>query len=550
MNQKTTYYLLFLFTIIPVKELIAQELSLQLTSLNKTELSILSKIEYQKKHKDSTSLNIEIKKTYNFIKKSGYFTSTIDSVKKNLGNCIVYFSLNKKTDQALINVNSEFDYLFKEFKRKDKSVCIPIEELQLTLSNIIKDLDKKGRAFSKVKLKNISIKGKILFADLEIQQSKKRTIDKVIIKGYDEFPKSYLKNYFDLKQNIIFYRKKIKEISEATKNIQFIEEIKPPEVLFTNDSTLLYVYIKKKQSNSFDGFVNLGNNGNGGILLNGNIDLKLNNILNQGEYFQLLWNSTSKVRQEFKISSQTPYIFNTKFSPHFNFSIYKQDSTFINTSIETKFFYNINQRTKLALTYNNTSSEFLESTQNNNTETYDNSFLGFQFQYTVPNKNLLFKNKFNLEINPTFGKRITKTASSKQIKINALISYLWEIDVKNRIFLKNETGYLDSNNYFENELFRIGGAKSIRGFNEQSILTNKYSYLNFEYRYLTSTTSYLYSITDFAILDSKNLLGLGVGYSFLNKNSLINIAFAVGKENNSPIESRKSKLIINWTNYF
>ena len=105
-----------------------------------------------------------------------------------------------------------------------------------------------------------------------------------------------------------------------------------------------------------------------------------------------------------------------------------------------------------------------------------------------------------------------------------------------------------------NELFRIGGANSIRGFNEQSIFTESYTFFNIEYRILTNPTSYLYTITDFgqfsSINQQKNVLGLGIGYLFNTGNSQINLNASVGKNDSNTIDFKEVKLIINWKNYF
>ena len=208
--------------------------------------------------------------------------------------------------------------------------------------------------------------------------------------------------------------------------------------------------------------------------------------------------------------------------------------------------------TKIAFTYISESSKNLNEIQTNNIETFKNYFLGFQFEYKIPKKDFFFNDKFNLKINPTFGKRDTKENSLDQFKIETSISYIWDISLRNKIFIKNRTGYLNSDSFIDNELFRIGGASSIRGFNEQSILTSNYSYFNFEYRYLTSNSSYFYTISDVGIVDSNNssFLGLGLGYLFFSNKSLVNISLAIGRQNNIPFETKNSKLIISWTNYF
>jgi outer membrane protein assembly factor BamA len=552
--QKPSHYIYILFFLFPFEALFGQEVSLKLSSVKDTEVIILSKIDYKEKHKDSLSLYLEIDKVSNYLKNIGYFLNVIRKVRKENKNYIAYFSLNNKIENVVINIDSKLEIHFEKSKIKKGKVTIPIDQLQFTLSEIARKLDKEGKSFSKVQLKNILIKNKSMFADLQIYQSKKRIINNVIVKGYKNFPKSYIKNYFNIKNNTVFNQQKIKEISEGSKVLEFITEIKPPEILFTKDSTSIYIYLKKEQNNSFDGLVNFTSKEDGGILFNGNIDLRLNNILDKGEKFSLFWNSIAKERQEFKLSTQIPYIFFSKFSPQLSFSIYKQDSTFINTKFASKIFYNINTKTKLAITYNSESSENLKQDINNNIETFSNQFLGLKLQYNLSNKNVFINNQLFLELEPSIGKRKTEDSSSNQYKMEATIYFNWSLNPRSSLFIKNKTGYLNSDNYIYNELFRIGGANSIRGFNEQSIFTSSYSYLNLEYRYLTSEKSYLYSITDVgqAKLNNGNkyLLGVGFGYLFTTKKSQINLSTSLGKNNTQSFDYNNIKLIINWKNYF
>jgi len=160
---------------------------------------------------------------------------------------------------------------------------------------------------------------------------------------------------------------------------------------------------------------------------------------------------------------------------------------------------------------------------------------------------VFYNNKIFLEITPSIGKRISKNNNTdNQIKIKTIASYLFTINTRNSIFLKNEFGHLNSNNYLSNELFRIGGTNSIRGFTEQSIYTKEYTFFNIEYRYLTSNTSYLYSITDIGKIkeDNKQLLSYGIGYLFKTKNSQININLTTDKKYTN------KQLSISWLNIF
>ncbi|AUC20748.1 hypothetical protein BTO15_00845 [Polaribacter sejongensis] len=554
LNKKTTPYIYILLALLSYTETFAQAFSLKLTSLNKTEANILNKINYQKKHKDTILLNLEINILSEHLKNLGYFTNSIDSIRNKDNEYVAFFNLGNKIDNAIIRTSKESEIYLEKFNTTENTFSIPIEKLQTTLLKISTNLDSEGKSFSKVKLKNVTIKNKTLFADLVINPSKKRTINKVIIKGYDNFPKSYLKNYFNIKPTDIFNQEKILEISDASKNLDFIKEIKSPEILFTKDSTLLYMYLKKHKNNSFDGIIGFASKENGDILFNGNLEIQLNNILNTGEKFGLFWNSIGEEKQELKLTTTIPYIFNSRFSPELTFSIYKQDSTFLNSKFDSRIGYHINSKIKLALTYNSEKSENLKENLSNNIETYSNYFLGVQLKYSIPKNDFFLDNKFHLDINPSFGNRETTNETTNQLKLEASISYLWDLNLRSSIFIKNKTGYLNSDSYINNELFRVGGTNSIRGFNEQSIFTNKYMFLNLEYRYLTSEKSYLYTITDLGQIDlnskNENLIGLGFGYLFNTNNSQINMSLSTGKTNQQETDLKSVKLTINWKNYF
>lgn len=530
--------------------MIAQDLSLKITSSKKDDLKAINKIEYNKKHKDSTSIFIETKKISQQLKEIGYFTNSIDSITKKNKNYTAYFSLNIKIKQAIILTNKDIATLLSETQINGDSIFIPIEELKPSLLSLSNILESKGKSFSRIQLKNIRIKKDLLYADLDIHQSKKRIINKIIVKGYEDFPKSYLKNHFNIKKNTIFHQKQIKEISNASKNLEFAKEIKPPEVLFTADSTLIYMYLKKIQNSSFDGIINFTSDEEGRLVFNGNLDLKLNNILNTGEKFGLFWNSIGKERQEFKLNTNIPYIFNSKFSTNLSFSIYKQDSSFLNTKFDAKLFYNINTKIKIAATYNSESSEKLEAQINSNTETFNNHFFGFQFNYNIPKNDLFFNDKFSIEINPAFGIRKFNNNNTKQIKIEASTAYIWDLNQRNSIYVKNTSGHLNSSSYLNNEIFRLGGANSLRGFNEQSIFTDKYTYFNLEYRNLSSNSTYLYTIADYGILKNKNLLGIGLGYKLTKNNSTLNINLVFGNNLKDNFKLKNPQLNINYTVFF
>lgn len=554
MHNKDFYLFIFIAILGYTSALYSQEFNLEINSKKKTENIFLSKINYNKKHKDSAALYNEIYKVQKKLKKNGYFLITIDSVLHEDKKYIAYLHLNQKIDSVNLKYKNAPALIIQKYNFKNNILQIPINLLEEILNEISSSQELKGNAFSKINLYNFEIKNKTLFADINFTPSKKRKIDKVIFKGYENFPQSFIKNHLNINTNSVFNKKKLQEISQLSQALDFASEIKPPETLFTQDSTFVYIYLKKIKGNSFNGLINFTSQENGKLKFNGHLDLKFKNILNKGENLNLLWNSFGDERQEFSIAAKTPYVFNSKISTEVAFSIYKQDSTFLNTTLNSNLNYKIKNNANLYASFSSENSENILNDLTNNISTYKNYFLGFGYEYKVAKNDVFKNNLYYLNINPSFGERRTTNGAFKQIKITTTFSYLFTLKRKQSIYLKNKIGVLNSANYLNNELFRIGGNNSMRGFNEQSIFVKNYLLQNIEYRYLTSKNSYLYTITDLALISTpsskERLYSFGLGYLFNTNNSQINISSAIGTNSKNPINTKDIQLFVNWTNFF
>jgi len=346
-------------------------------------------------------------------------------------------------------------------------------------------------------------------------------------------------------------KEKIDLASRAINNLPFAEERKPPEVLFTNDSTIIYLYLNKKKSNQFDGIIGFASKEeSNGIEFNGYLDLAINNIFNSGETIALYWKNNGENRQRFYLEAEVPYIFNLPLTPRANFELYRQDSTFSNVRANISLLYNFTGKGQLAAEFSSENSNDLSNGNSIGVASYSNMFYGLSYNYKLLDADVLFPIKFNLGFSALLGSRTEESNSTDQLKFIIDAHYLYAINNKNYVFIRNSSGLLNSDNYFENELFRIGGVNNLRGANEESIFASAYTIFNVEYRFKPNLSSYFYSITDFSysenklILENTNVISLGLGYAFRTKAGILNLSYAIGKFNNSPFTFDNSKVHI------
>jgi hemolysin activation/secretion protein len=126
------------------------------------------------------------------------------------------------------------------------------------------------------------------------------------------------------------------------------------------------------------------------------------------------------------------------------------------------------------------------------------------------------------------------------------------------IYLHNYTGILSGKNIFDNEAFRIGGFKTLRGFDEQSIITNAFSVQTIEFRYLIEQNSFINLFVDQAYISQTfvNLsendfpLGIGAGITFQTKVGIASLNYALGKARNNPLNLQNGKIHFGIISYF
>lgn len=486
---------------------------------------ILNSIKYQKEHQSLSSVKASIDSVANTLETYGFLNASMDTVMKSDSLFKIRIEFNDRIDKVRIHFSNTGlharDLSRISDKISDGSFEVPIGDLPAALTGISRIYEHRGQVFTKVRLKNIAFRPGLIEADLDIRQTGQRYLDKIIVNGYPEFPRTFLSNYLNLKTGTIFNEQVLKKISDGIDQLIFVEEMSPTEVLFTKDSTIVYLNLRKKKSSNFDGLIGFQSKETGkGLSFNGHLDVSLNNLFNSGESLKVFWKNNGNERQLFKLSADIPYFLDTRFSPEFELSIQKQDSSFVNTSGKYLLDYSLNPFSSIGIFLQNEKSTTL-SENLAAIDAFQNLFFGLRYHLVKHRSDLLFPTVFGLQTELSSGKRKIQSIKTDQYRIYLSLEYLLPINSRNYLYLKNETNSLISrDSILVNELYRIGGVASIRGFNEDSILASSLNITNFEYRYSTNDSSYFYTIADLGFVKNgvdgltDTLFSLGFGYAF------------------------------------
>ncbi|GGZ79178.1 POTRA domain-containing protein [Algibacter mikhailovii] len=563
--RKITFLVLYIYVLFSFQGF-GQEIRLKISGNTEKETKVLDSLGYNKIHPNYNSIKRELDSLQNKLINIGFlenellditkkndtsFTSNINL--KNKFNTIYIYYNNEEIDKSTLNLisNAVLDDYF----------VLKIADIEKALTFINSEISEKGYPFSKLKLVDITNEpNATLKANLALETpDKKRTINDIVLKGYTKFPQSYLKHFLKIKPDQVFDLNTIQTKTTQLNNLKFAKELKPPEVLFTNDSTTLYLYIEKTKSNAFDGFLGFGTNEETGKLqFDGYLNLNLNNNLNFGESLRLLYKSDENDQQTFEADVSLPYLFKSPIGVDLLLRIFRRDSSFTTTNQSAKIHYQINPKHKAFGGILATESNNLLSNNTNQTITdYKTQYYTFAYQFINPqNYNALFPINSKVFLETGFGDRTTDNGSEKQTQLLFEAHKIFNLNLKNSFYIRLNGAHLISDSYFENELMRFGGINSIRGFEENSLYATLYGVVNTEYRYQISNTIFIHSIIDAAYFENKiintdeKLFGYGFGFGLLTKAGLFRFNYANGKTENSAFNLSNSKIHISLTTNF
>ncbi|MFV8465589.1 hypothetical protein ACNQGG_07895 [Flavobacterium sp. LB1P62] len=527
----------------------AQNFQLQIIGNSDSETKTIDSLNYNSNHKNTKSILDETTRISDKLSKIGFIENNItDNIKLNDSSYVTKIILGKKikTIHIYIGKNKELFNSIRTNKTKD-TIVIGYKETETFLNNALHKFQQKGFALAKLKLINILNINQTLYADLEVTSDKKRKLNAIEIIHIEKnnktnFPKGYTTQINHKYQNKTFNKNIVDEIHNEFEKFKFVSQVKYPEILFTKDTTKIYVYLQKRKSNTFDGFLGFSNNENKKTTFNGYLDIHLENTLRAGEEFSIYWKNDGNKQKTFKTNIELPYLLRTPIGLKAHLAIFKQDSTYQNTKTGINLGYFINYNTRFYVGHESTESSDIQNTNNEELRDYKNSFWTLDFEYTKNNTNSVFSKKPTLILTIGFGKRnshnLSETTANKQFYINLEATHNLNLDEKNSINIKSQNYFLQSNTYIINELFRFGGINSIRGFEENSLQANFLTSILTEYRHTLSPSLYIHSIIDYStykdptITKESNqktgLIGLGLGLGIQTKNGLLKLAFANG----------------------
>ncbi len=489
------------------------------------------------------------------------------------------------------NVPQEWQHIANFNFVSNKPNLINPKQLFIALNQLIIHAENNGFPFATVTLDSLEADSNGMRAAINLQKNQLVFFDSIDFGGTANIQKIFLQNYANIKPGAPYQEELLKNLDARLSELAYLQVAQPLGVYFYGNKAKPYVYINKRKASSFDGVIGFAPNSsiNNKLVLTGDLNLKLVNILGSGKNFELAYRGFLNNSQDLQLKMNWPYFLNSKLGIDYAFKLMKFDTTWLElyNDIGLQYRFTGNNYIKIYLQ--------LQSVQVLNPDTH---FVALNKKLPLVNdvKNNIYglairKATLDYFFNPQKGYLIELEAGAgtKQIVKNASISEVALLNNGNKyaiydsvklmslqykcqgnlmlftkvashfVLLTQAKGAIIANeNLFLNELFRIGGLKTLKGFDEQSIFANKFIIANLELRYLFQQNSsflvfwngayYKNEVNNPQVTDKP--WGIGAGMNIETGAGIFSLYYAMGSQKGNSLEVQSAKIHFGFVSFF
>jgi len=427
--------------------------------------------------------------------------------------------------------------------------------LEQDIQNILQQYERRGYPLSKIAIQNISFVDSAdemsVTLQLHIDEGKTLSISEIHIEGNKTTKEYVIMRETRVRKNELFSSDLPERIKRRLDHLQLFSSVSLPELYLTKaEQAGLLVRVVEGNQNNFDGvlgYVPSSSSGGNGYIT-GLVNISLRNLFGTGRKISVRWYQETKTSQETELHYFEPWIASYPVNAQLGFFQRKQDSTFVRMQYDIAAELMISEEFSAGISFS----------QNNvyPTERYDGSKViaeskttswGVSVRYdsrdnpTTPTDGILYSTEYQNGIKQTLSS-IAFPIGSRSSTRRVVFDLSYYLSPFHRQVIATELHLRDfsSENIDVSDLFRLGGATTLRGYQEGQFLGSRILWTNLEYRFLVTPVSFFYAFLDFGYIApfnnnsglrilEQNKIGYGIGVRMDSALGLIGVSIALGE---------------------
>ncbi len=477
----------------------------------------------------------------------GYYFATIDTLEKRATPAqrwFIFIDTGVRFADMHVRPGSMPQNLQKAW-RKRFSDTIPINHLVTELPEFLADFAENGYPFAQLvfdslRLARLNSWETEISAGLLIEPGPLIRLDSIGISGNTLTKERVIRRQLGLKKGDIYRASRIKTAQDNLNRLGIFSTVGKPQLFYENEKALLQIDVREGNTNAFNGVAgyNPGSDGRSGYLT-GIIDLRFGNLLGSGRQISARWEKRNRDAQELALHYREPWIFKLPLHVSGGFEQLIQDTLYV----ERRF--NLEADLPLRRILHFTGRLWRKSI---------NPDLAGQTIFNIE-KSTAIAAGFGLQVdtmddqyNPRRGvfyatmiESVRKDAVSRFRQQKLSVDVRWALPLRRfQVFhaamhwrhITSDEIRID----FADQ-YRLGGARSLRGYREEQFRGQRIAWLNLEYRYLLASRSRAFIFYDAGYVYQKKTTGIfeqtlgsvGLGVRMETRLGIVGLDYGLGR---------------------
>ncbi|MBL3657759.1 BamA/TamA family outer membrane protein [Fulvivirga sediminis] len=554
-------------------KLMAQRYNIEYSSSEEEEKSDLSKYfpAYLMTASDTSSIQLSIKTALEILIYEGYLNAKVEHLNWQDSLLSVTINKGKVYEWAYLDEGNVPEVLLSKAGFRERFYIqrpFKVKEIKNVFKKVIAISENSGYPFASIRFDSLGIEDNKVKAILNYDSGPVITYDSLIINADVPVKAAWLAKYLRITYGKSYNQKEVTRIAEKIEALPYLNLEQLPVITFQNDQARINLNLKYNKSNAIDGVVGFLPNAqnDGKLLVTGQFEMRLENLFRAGKSFQVEWQRLRPESQLLDLAVGYPNLFNTPINMNLGFNLLREDSTFINRNALIDFNYD-KGRTKFGFFTELRSSRTFtsETIVNDSVADFNLTYYGLNYNYRNYSLNRAKRVGVNLGGSAAVGsKKIQENGlafldtaqsvspKSIQYRLNLDFGYYFKMGRYLGLSQKISAGKLiNRSKLYLNDLFRLGGLNTLRGFNENNFFASDYllSNLQFEFYYAEESFLYLFYDQSFVNLQLSSAngntsgypYGIGAGLNLYTGKGHLNLAYALGHSDTQPLSLRLSK---------
>ncbi|WP_461490979.1 BamA/TamA family outer membrane protein [Pontibacter sp. HJ8] len=543
---------------------------------------VLRQYNYRTQLPDTVEAQKEVRALVQRLHQDAYLLASADSSYKRGDTLHVKLHIGNRFDWAELRNGNLSEGILVESGFREKfyrnTPFNPAEYVRLQ-QRILDYAERSGYPFASVWLDSIKIENNKIAAALMVEKAFVVTYDSVQVMGGSKTQAKFLMRYLQLYPGQPYNQDQVLASQRMLTALPYIKVTRPPQVQFARDKARVIYFLEDRQANQLDGVVGFlpdpSRSGNK-LLITGEANMNIRNIRGSGKQLGLQWRRVNRGSVILNGEYLHPNIFGTPFELGTRFNLLKQDSSFITVQPRLQLAYNTIRYGRFSVFTEWRNSRILSTANPQSlkaldladarTNTYGLNYLWNNLDdFYFPRKGRLAElqlaaGRKRLLRNPSLEKEFYDTLelNTTQLSLALRLENFFRVGKNSALLARVRGEALLNDQILLNDMYRLGGLASLRGFDDFFYYASTYGVGTLEYRLFTAEDSYVllfydqgYYRSDLEASQAEGMpLGVGGGISFSTGAGIFQLVYSVGHSEQQPMSLKYSKIHFGVTSKF